>query len=365
MGLLIFFILLALGVSFLCSVLEAVLLSVTPGFIEHEVSQGKPYAKKLAKMKADVDKPLSAILTYNTVAHTFGAAGAGAQWKVISGSTYEATFATALTVLILVASEIIPKTLGARFWRSLAKPATWLLGAMVWSLRVIGVIAALRGITRLLGGDSVHHGVSRAELAAMADLSSRSGHLEDQESQILRNLFRFRESKVRDIMTPRTVVYALPESMDVQHFLDEAVPTPFSRIPVFEKNSDDITGFVLKSDVMAARVLGHDDGKSLVDFKRPVTVVPSSASISRVFEVMMQKKAHFMLVVDEFGGLEGIVTMEDVVETLLGLEIVDEADASEDMQILARKLWQQRAKAMGLRIEPDAPADETKTQDAE
>lgn len=357
MELLIFYVLLALGVSFLCSVLEAVLLSVTPGFVEHEVSQGKSYAKKLAVMKSDVDKPLSAILTYNTIAHTMGAAGAGAQWKSLYGDTGEAIFAGVLTLLILVASEIIPKTLGARFWRTLAKPSTWLLQVMEFSLTMIGVIPALRGITRLLGGHAVHAGVSRAELAAMADLSSRSGHLEDQESIILRNLFRFRESKVRDIMTPRTVVYALPEAMEVQQFLDEAVRTPFSRIPVFEKNSDDITGFVLKSDVMAARVLGEDEGKSLVDFRRPVAVVPSSASINRVFEAMMQNKAHFMLVVDEFGGLEGVVTMEDVVETLLGLEIVDEADASEDMQILARKLWSQRAKAMGLKIEVEGDGE--------
>lgn len=355
MGLLLFYILLALVVSFICSVLEAIILSVTPGFIQTEVAKDKAYAKHLAKMKSNLDPPISAILTLNTIAHTMGAAGAGAQWKVLYHDTGEAVFAGALTFLVLVFSEIIPKTIGAKFWRALARPATAILRGMIWALTYLPPwpLPALSLITRLVGGEPESHGVSRAELAAMAELSLQSGHLEGEESEILRNLFMFRSSKVRDIMTPRTVVYAQPEETPVDQFLDEAMRTPFSRIPVFKKNRDDITGFVLKSDVMSARVRGDDVGKALTEFKRPITVVPSSASIYRVFQMMSKNKSHLMLVVDEFGGMEGVVTMEDVVETLLGMEIVDEADRAEDMQKLARRLWSQRAKAMGLRIDGD------------
>lgn len=353
MSLLIFYILLALGVSFLCSVLEAVLLSITPGFVQHELSSGKKYAKRLARMKQNVDEPLSAILTLNTIAHTMGAAGAGAQWKVLYDDTGEAIFAGVLTLLVLVLSEIIPKTLGAKFWRSLTRPTTAILGIMIWVLTYLPPWPQpiLKMITKLLGGHSESNDVSRAELAAMAEVGSQTGELEDEESRILKNLFMFKSSKVRDIMTPRTVVYALPETTTADQFLTEAIPKPFSRIPVFAKDRDHITGFVLKSDIMSARIKEETDNKTLIDFIRPIKAIAEAASIYHAFKTMTQEKQHLMLVVDEFGGMDGIVTMEDVVETLLGMEIVDEADRNEDMQVLARNLWAKRAKAMGLKEE--------------
>lgn len=350
MELLIFYVLLALGVSFLCSVLEAVLLSITPGFVQHELSSGKKYAIHLATMKTKIDEPLSAILTLNTIAHTMGAAGAGAQWKAHYGGTGEALFASGLTLLVLVLSEIIPKTLGAKFWRILASPTTKMLRIMIWVLTYLPPWPqpALRFITKLFGGHGESHGVSRAELVAMAEVGSQTGELEDEESRILQNLFMFKETQVRDIMTPRTVVYALRQDTGIDQFLTEAMRKPFSRIPVFEVNRDNITGFVLKSDLMSAKLKQEDEGKTLVDFIRPVKVVVSSDSIYHTFKIMTQEKQHLMLVVDEFGGMDGIVSMEDVVETLLGLEIMDEADRNEDMQVLARNLWAKRAKAMGI-----------------
>ncbi|BDS08693.1 hypothetical protein NT6N_37330 [Oceaniferula spumae] len=357
MALLIFYVLLALGVSFICSVLEAVLLSVTPGFIEHEISRDKAYAHTLAKMKADVDRPLSAILTLNTIAHTMGAAGAGAQWNVLHNNTGEALFAGVLTLLILVASEIIPKTLGAKFWRPLSRPSTHFLRVMIFVLTWVGVLPILRLITRFLGGQTSGHAVSRAELIAMAEISSRSGQLEDEESEILRNLFLFRSSKVRDIMTPRIVVYAVSEELTVQEFLDEALAKPFSRIPVFRKNRDEIIGFILKSDVMAAQLTGGDGDASISGFIREIKLVPEFSSVYQVFQQLTQNNQHLMLVVDEFGGMEGVVTIEDVVETLLGLEIVDELDRNEDMQKLARKLWKQRASKMGIPVDQVEPAE--------
>ncbi|MBT8043340.1 MAG: hemolysin family protein [Verrucomicrobiae bacterium] len=360
MGLLIFYILLALGVSFLCSILEAVLLSITPGFVQHELSSGKKYAKRLALMKQNVDEPLSAILTLNTIAHTMGAAGAGAQWKVLYDDTGEALFAAGLTLLVLVLSEIIPKTLGAKLWRLLAGPTTHILRVMIWVLTYLPPWPQpiLKLITKLLGGHGASHGVSRSELAAMAEVGSQSGELEDEESQILQNLFMFKSTKVRDIMTPRTVVYALRQTSTLDEFLTDAMPKPFSRVPVYEKDRDHITGFVLKSDIMSAKLNQLDKNKTLVDYLRPISAVSGEASIYHAFKIMTQQNQHLILVIDEFGGMEGIVTMEDVVETLLGMEIVDEADRNEDMQVLARHLWQQRAKKMGISIESTAEKPE-------
>lgn len=359
MTLLIFYVLLALGVSFLCSILEAVLLSITPGFVQHELTAGKKYAKHLARMKQKVDEPLSAILTLNTIAHTMGAAGAGAQWKVLYDDTGEAVFAAVLTLLVLVLSEIIPKTLGAKLWRLLAAPTTHLLRAMIWVLTYLPPWPqpVLKLITKLLGGHGESHGVSRAELAAMAEVGSQSGELEDEESRILQNLFLFKSSKVRDIMTPRTVVCALQQNITLDAFLSESLRIPFSRIPVYEKDRDHITGFVLKADIMSARLNGLDEGKKPADFIRPISAVSGEASIYHVFKTMTQDSQQLMLVVDEFGGMDGIVTMEDVVETLLGMEIVDEADRTEDMQVLARNLWAKRAKAMGLAEEEHREAE--------
>lgn len=350
MELLIFYVLLALGVSFLCSVLEAVLLSVTPGFVQQELTSGKKYAIKLSNMKSKVDEPLSAILTLNTIAHTMGAAGAGAQWKALYDDTGEAIFAGVLTLLVLVLSEIIPKTLGAKFWRVLAAPTTKVLSIMIWALTYLPPWPqpALRLITRLIGGHGSSHGVSRAELVAMAEIGNQTGEIEDEESRILQNLFMFKLTVVRDIMTPRTVVYALQQDLSVEEFLTQAMARPFSRIPVFAANQDNITGFVLKSELMYARLNQQDQDKTLVDFLRPIKHVLNTDSIYNTFKIMTQEKQHLMLVIDEFGGMEGIVSMEDVIETLLGMEIVDEADRNEDMQVLARNLWAKRAKAMGL-----------------
>jgi CBS domain containing-hemolysin-like protein len=335
-------------------VLEAVLLSISPGFVQQELTSNKKYAKHLARMKSHVDEPLSAILTLNTIAHTMGAAGAGAQWKALYNDTGGAIFAAVLTLLVLVLSEIIPKTIGAKFWRILTVPTTHTLRVMMWVLTYLPPWPQpiLKMLTKLIGGHGKSNAISRTELSAMITIGSQTGALDDEESQILQNLFMFKSTKVRDIMTPRTVVYALNQDTTVEYFLTEAMPKPFSRIPIYEKGHDHITGFVLKSDIMSAMIRDGDGNKTLVDFIRPIKIVAVSDSIYHTFKVMTQEKQHLMLVVDEFGGMDGIVTMEDVVETLLGLEIVDEADRNEDMQILARNLWSKRAKSMGLTVEP-------------
>lgn len=350
MGLLIFYVVLALGVSFICSVLEAVLLSITPGFIHSEQSKGKKYATLLAKMKDKVDEPLSAILTLNTIAHTMGAAGAGAQWKALYNDTGEAVFAGVLTLLVLILSEIIPKTLGAKFWRQLASPTTYVLRVMIWALTYLPPWPQplLKIITKLFGGHGKGDGISRAELAAMAQVARKSGGLEDDESNILQNLLMLKSTSVKDIMTPRTVVYTADQSRGLESFIEECLSKPFSRIPVYAEQQDNVTGFVLKRELMAVKLRGEDANKALFDYTRPIKAIAGDGNIYEAFKTMTQEKNHIMLVVDAFGGMEGIISMEDVIETLLGMEIVDEADKTEDMQVLARKLWEQRAKSMGI-----------------
>jgi CBS domain containing-hemolysin-like protein len=350
MELLIFYIVLALGVSFLCSILEAVFFSVTLGFVQQEISSGKKYAKKLAKMKENVDEPLSAILTLNTIAHTMGAAGAGAQWNLLYDNKGEAFFAGILTLLILILSEIIPKTLGAKLWRQLASPTTSILSVMVWTLTY--PMKLLKLITRLIGGHGENHGISRAELSAMAEVATMSGDIEDEERQILHNLFLFKSTKVRDIMTPRTVVYAVLDDRGIDEVLQECMQKSFSRIPLYSSSRDNVIGFILKSDLMSAKLKSELIDKTLTDLMRPIKAVNSSDSIFHAFKIMTQNAQHIMLVIDDFGGMEGVVSMEDIVETLLGMEIVDEADKNEDMQVLARSLWQKRAKAMGIDTAP-------------
>jgi len=349
MELLLFFVGIALAVSFFCSLAEATLLSVTPSYIEAEKKRRPATAARLERLKGEVEKPLATILTWNTLANTLGATGAGAQYAGIFGAETAVLFALGLTVAILVFSEIIPKTLGATYWKKLAGPVALVLAFFV-RISWLFVIFA-QAITRHIGKRASEPGVSRDELLAMTALGSRSGALEPAESRIFSNLLRFRSGKVSDIMTPRTVVYMLPATMTVEAFVAEAMGTSFTRIPIYGKNRDDITAFVLKGDVLMSRVRGENQ-RPLSDFARPIEAIPATASIYHLFNSLIEKKQHLMLVVDEYGGMEGVVTLEDVVETLLGLEIVDEADRAADLQQLARRLWQQRARQMNI----DPPA---------
>ncbi len=345
MSLLIFYVLVALLFSFFCSIAEAVLLSITPPFIATLEKRGKGVGKTLKKLKDNINRPLAAILTLNTVAHTAGAAGAGAEAAKIYGSQYVGIISAILTLLILVFSEIIPKTLGARYWRGLAVPIAPMIRILVIILYPFVLLSEL--LTKGMSGTSPLGGFSREEFAAMADLGAQQGHLQAKESRILKNLFRFRSSKVRNIMTPRTVVFALQEKMTVENFMNLHHQTPFSRIPIYSNDRDDITGFVLKDEILLAQARDQNNRK-LEEFKREIKAVSGDDFLSQLFEFLLDNKEHIALVVDEYGGMEGIVSLEDVVETLFGLEIVDEADKTVDMQALARTLWEKRARRVGL-----------------
>ncbi len=345
MVLLVFYVSLALGISFLCSVMEAVLLSVTPSYVAMKEKEDARAGGRLRKLKEDIERPLAAILSLNTIAHTVGATGAGAQATKVFGDAYVGIISGVLTLLILVLSEIIPKTLGALYWRGMAPSIARMLAIIEWPMKPLVWLSM--GITRMLSRGDKGASVSRAEMAALAEIGEREGVFEESESRFLQNLFRFRSIRVRDVMTPRTVIFALSETMTAADVIEKHESLRFSRIPIFQTNRDEISGYVLKDEVLLTAAQNKGD-TPLHDLKREILAVPETLPLPTCFERMMDRREHFALVVDEYGGTAGIVSMEDVVETLLGLEIVDEADSVDDMQRLARKKWQQRAERLGL-----------------
>ena len=353
MGLLLFYVALALSVSFLCSIMEAVLLSLSASYVAQMEQERPRLGARLKKFKDNLDRPLAAILSLNTIAHTVGAAGAGAQAASVFGDAYIGVISAVLTFLILVVSEIIPKTLGAAYWRQLTPfVATSLEITTVLMWPLVKMAEFLTGImTKNRPKKSVH----RDEFIALAELGTREGIFHKYESRVLQNLFFLREIRTKDIMTPRTVVFALPETMSVERVMAESGRIYFSRIPVYGDDLDDIKGFVLKTEIF--RAVQEKPETQLKEMIRPLVVVRDKLNLHDLFELMMNESLHIALVVDEYGGTEGVVTLEDFIETLLGMEIVDEVDRVEDMQEIARRQWELRAQRVGLvtdklRMEP-------------
>lgn len=345
MTLLFTYLTLAIGVSFLCSILEAVLLSVSQSYIGLLESKGSKSGKLLRKLKDDIDRPLSAILSLNTIAHTVGAAGVGAQAQIVFGNAYVAVTSAVLTFAILFFSEIIPKTLGATYWRKLAPVSARVLRWMIWFLYPFVALSML--ITRWLSPKENGPTFSREEFSAMADRGFEEGIFEQEESDILKNLVRFNSLRVKDIMTPRIVVVGFSENDNVADVFEEFDELRFSRLPLYGKSEDDITGYILKNDLLIALAKDKED-KKLKEFKRDVLILPEIMSLQDLFENLLENQEHIAIAVDEYGGFSGVVTMEDLVETLLGMEIVDEVDAIDDMQKLARQKWRERAKRLGI-----------------
>lgn len=352
MGLLAFYIALALGVSFVCSLLEATLLTLSSAAIEHAKQSGKAWGPRMAVLKAEIDRPLSAILTLNTIAHTMGAAGAGAEWAKISGNTYQALFAGLLTLAILILTEIIPKTLGATYAQHLAGPSSIILP---WLIRALTpVVAASRWITTAITPKSVSlHPMHREELLAIARLGEEAGSLEQGESQFVHNLMQLHSMTVWDIMTPRPVIFALACATRLADFAKLVEDKPFTRIPVYRENRDDVVGFVIRGEVLLAHLKDDDHTGTLEIVTREVAVTPESAPVDRVFQRFIAERHQIMMVADEFGTTVGLVTFEDVIETIFGIEIMDEKDKVADLQLHARQLWHERAKRMGIHLPED------------
>ena len=352
MTLLITYVSIALLFSFLCSISEAVLLSVTTAHIRVLEQEGKSSGPLLRELKSDINKPLAAILTLNTIAHTVGAVGAGAQAVVVFDETWVGVISALLTLMILIFSEIIPKTLGATYWRSLASITAHALKFLMRVLYPFVILSELltRGLSR--DGDVKIEGFSRKEFAAMADLGEQEGQLEERESRILKNMFLLHETLVTDVMTPRPVVFSLPESLTILEYFAKHFDSRFSRIPIYAENDEMFTGFVLKDDLLLAQARNNTD-TILENYRRDLHALSDKTTLSDAFDEVLHQRAHIMVIIDEYGGMEGIITMEDILETLLGLEIMDESDKAADMQQYARRMWKKRVEAMGVSLPND------------
>ena len=341
---------LALGVSFLCSLLEATLLSLTPTYLASLDSKRPKLAKLWRSFKEDIDKPLAAILSLNTIAHTVGAAGAGAQATKLFGEVYFGVISAVLTLLILIFSEIIPKTLGARYWQQLAPACGHILRWVQWSMYPL--VVAAKSLTGWLAPQSEGPTLSRDDFRSLATVGHKEGVIDAGEANAIDALLAFRGLVVKDVMTPRTVMASLQSDMTIADVLQGSPSIKFSRIPIFEVNSDNIVGFVRKDDIYKQAAEGQLD-LPLVDLKRELLTVLETKPLPELMQTMVSERVTMSLIINEYGDPLGIATMEDLVETMLGMEIVDESDSHIDMQQRARELWRMRARAAGLELDAD------------
>ncbi len=339
MFLLFFYLFLALFVSFLCSILEAVILSTPLSYVNVKKNAGIKSARFFEKLKLNIDRPLAAILSLNTIAHTVGAAGVGAQAANIFGETYFGLISAILTLLILVFSEIIPKTIGATYWRQLAMVSGQIIGVIIVLMYPLVILS--KALTRILSRSGKDQTVSREEISAMANIGEEEGIFEERENKVIQNLIRLKSFKVSDIMTPRVVVTTADENISLEEFLKNKDFLYYSRIPVYAGKPENITGYTFRRAVFE-KLAEQQTNLKLKDIKRNIVAVPNTQLVLKVWETLLEKKEHMALVVDEYGGMDGIVTLEDILETILGLEIVDEKDKIVDMQLYARERWKQR-----------------------
>ena len=352
MTLLLIYLFIALTVSFLCSIMEAVLLSSPLSYLKVKEEAGKRGAIIMIKLKQNIDRPLSAILSLNTVAHTVGAAGVGAQANIVFGEEYFGLVSAILTILILVLTEIFPKTIGARYWRELAGVSAIIIRAMIFITYPLVIASSF--ITKIFSSKSVEQTTSREEISVLANIGAEEGVFGEKENKIIQNLIRLKSIKTYEVMTPRVVVSVADENMELDDFLKNKEYLRFSRIPVYSENDEHITGYVFRQTVFEK--LAEDKvGLKLKDLKREIVFIPNSKPLLGVWELLLDKKEHIAVVVDEYGGMDGIVTMEDIIETLLGFEIVDEKDTIADMQQFARERWKMRQEKYRLidKIEKD------------
>ncbi|MEL6865566.1 MAG: hemolysin family protein [Bacteroidota bacterium] len=352
------FFLLSIIFSFLCSVWEAVLLSVTPSFIKRKETENPAVGKLLARLKKDIDKPLSAILTLNTIAHTVGAIGVGAQAGKLFGTqsldlgvmklSYESIIATLMTLAILFLSEIIPKTIGANFWKELAPFTARSLNFLLIILRPFVWVSNL--LTKMLKKDQSKSVFSKQDFSAMVDVVNESGQIRKSDYTLIKNVLGFDQLTAKDVMTPRTVMKMAEENTTLEDFYQENPGLVFSRIPIYKNSRDAVSGVLLKNDLLQALVEGKGE-ELLKDIVREVPFVSENMPLRKVFNTLGEKRSHLGIVVDEYGGLAGLVTLEDIFETLFGLEIMDETDSVSDLQTYARNRWKERAKKLGLSLE--------------
>ncbi len=324
----------ALALSFMCSILEAVLLSTPVSFISMKESQGDKTASLMTKYKTNVDRPVAAILTLNTVAHTIGAAGVGSESVKVFGEAYFGIISAILTLLILVFSEIIPKTIGASYWRSLAMVSTRIIRVLIVITYPLVWVSEL--LTKCFSPRIQPLTVSREEVAAMVNVGAGEGVFDLSENKIIQNFLKLVNVSAREIMTPFVVVASVSRECTMKEFYDDRSLAPYSRIPVYDSRREFITGYVRRAAVLEKLSQDRFD-ETMGGITRPILFFPENEKVSAIWQRMLEKKDHISVITDEYGCMRGIVTMEDVIETMLGVEIVDECDTTEDLQAMARK----------------------------
>ena len=350
-GLLIFFVGLSLVVSFVCSVSEAVLLTMTPSYIDTLEENDPKAAAILRDVKVNnIAKSISAILTLNTVAHTLGSLGAGAQATIVFGNAWFGVFSAVMTLLILIGTEIIPKTLGTTYWRRFALPVAYYVKAINFAL--MPLIWVTEKISNLLTRGSSEHEFSRHEFLALANAGEQAGQINALESRIIRNLLALGAVNVESVITPRTVMTAFDENDTVGDVFAHHPNLPFSRFPIYDGDTDNITGFVLKSDLLLAKS-NQEIHNPIKTYRRDITFVFAKMKLFDLLDLMLKSRVHIVMAVGEYGEVKGLLSLEDVLETLLGLEIVDEFDKVEDMQALARTLMERRMARLGAKVETE------------
>lgn len=330
----------ALAISFLCSVLEAVLLSTPMSFITAKEQEGSKSASLLKDLKNNVDRPVGAILSLNTIAHTIGSAGVGAEVTRLWGDEWFGLASVVLTLLILIFSEIIPKTIGSNSWRSLALPSASVIKTLIYITYPFVILSEL--ITKMFSTKDSNSTttVSREEVSAMVDMGTDEGVFKESESRIIKSCLKLSNVKAKEIMTPKIVLEMADETITLKEFYD-ANDWRFSRIPIYNGDKDNVTGYVLK-DIILEELSEDQFDIKLSEMKRPILSFSEDESVFTIWEKMLGQREHISIIVDEFGALRGIVTMEDVLETMIGVEIMDEQDTTTDMQELAREVYQQR-----------------------
>ena len=356
MELLLLYVFLTLSLSFLCSILEAVLLSINTTFIKIKLKEGKSYANKLLNLKNSIDEPLIIILTLNTIAHTVGAILVGVQAKVAySELNYENTFfasgisdellvgfvSAVMTILILLFSEIIPKTIGAKYSNSLAQFTSIFLSSIIPVFKYSGVLWVLQSFTKSIGGSKKELFIKREDISIIAEIAKEEGVIEEKDSQFIKNIVKLRNVTLKEIMTPYSVMVTASEDVTIQEFYNQNPELNFSRIPILNDNK--IESYVLKDTILES-VISNKGKFKLAEIKRPLIISPEKTRIPKLFDKLLKKREHISLVVDKSDVPIGIVTLEDIIETILGYEIVDETDMVDDMQVLAKKISSQKSK---------------------
>ncbi len=341
MNLLLLYFFLAVSVSFLCSILEAVLLSTNMAYVA-VLEKKRPRAGGLLKEhKKNINKSIASILILNTIANTLGAAGVGAQAETIFGSSAVFYVSVVLTFAILFISEIIPKTIGAIYWKELAPTAAYVIRFFIWITLPL-IVITLFVTNKISKNKNNITSLSKAELIASTLLSEDDGMIDEQESDVIENVLHLDDIKIEEILTPRTVIYALEENATVNEVVATEELFQFSRIPIYNDSIDNITGIVLTKNIFRQMML--DDTVTLKEIKQDFFAINENIPVSKALDLFIKKKEHMFIVMDSYDQTEGIITLEDCVETVLGVEIMDESDSVEDMRAYAKQKMKMKRK---------------------